>query len=419
VPFRSIRPHALVADFRSPREATQDRPLHTGDNRTGYIAVVGKRGHVGPPIVRALLVTGLWLCLGCVGPLQQWGEDTAFHRKTTSFDPATLKQERAAVVHAVVGFGLEGYAHQVSRSLSSALEQRPAQITALPAHESLNRINRAGLTPTYADMAAAYAKTGILNRAGLQELGVALQAGYVFQPKQHQDETLREDLDVDADREARENRVGMTRHRFLLVAAPALLLAWLLTPLAASTDAGQESPTAVVRATLEAVLHLLDDPQLKPAAQAKHRRHLLEQVIAERFDYEEMSKRTLAVQWKALNDRDRQEFVQLFKAFLSDEYAARIEGYAGERIVYVSERTANGYAEVRTRLVSDKLDLPMDYRLTGKQGTWYAYDVIVDGVSLVMNYRSQFTKIIAESSFQELLRRLRERPKQDLSKPKP
>jgi len=66
---------------------------------------------MGPPIVRALLVTGLWLCLGCVGPLQQWGEDTAFHRKTTSFDPATLKQERAAVLHAVVGFGLEGYAH--------------------------------------------------------------------------------------------------------------------------------------------------------------------------------------------------------------------------------------------------------------------------------------------------------------------
>ena len=163
--------------------------------------------------------------------------------------------------------------------------------------------------------------------------------------------------------------MGRTRHRFLLVAAPALLLAWLLTPLAASTNAGQESPTAVVRATLEAVFHLLDDPQLKPAAQAKHRRHLLEQVIADRFDYEEMSKRTLAVQWKALNDRDRQEFVQLFKAFLSDQYAARIEGYAGERIVYLSERTANGYAEVRTRLVSDKLDLPMDYRLTGKQGT--------------------------------------------------
>ena len=191
-----------------------------------------------------------------------------------------------------------------------------------------------------------------------------------------------------------------------------------LLPIPAPADSGRETPTAVVRATLDAVFHILDDPHLKPATEAKQRRHQLEQVIAERFDYEEMSKRTLAAQWKALSDGDRREFVQLFKAFLSDQYAARIEGYAGERVVYLSERTANGYAEVRTRLVSDKLDLPMDYRLTGKHGNWYAYDVIVDGVSLVMNYRSQFTKIMAESSFQELLRRLRERPTKDGGPPK-
>lgn len=208
------------------------------------------------------------------------------------------------------------------------------------------------------------------------------------------------------------------RHRFLFGAAHALLLAWVLIPFSASTDAGQESPTAVVRATLDAVFHILDDPQLKPAAQAKHRRRLLEQVIAERFDYEEMSKRTLAAHWKPLSPSERQEFVQLFKTFLSDQYAARIEGYAGERVVYLSERTVDGYAEVRTRLVSDKLDFPMDYRLTNKGGTWYAYDVIVDGVSLVMNYRSQFGKIIGESSFQELLRRLRDRPTKDGGTPK-
>lgn len=185
----------------------------------------------------------------------------------------------------------------------------------------------------------------------------------------------------------------------------------------ATAETNVPSPTAVVRATLDAVFHILDDPQLKPVSQAKQRRHLLEQIIAERFDYEEMSKRTLAAQWKVLSDEDRQEFVQLFKAFLSDQYAARIEGYAGERVLYLSERMTDGYAEVRTRLVSDKLDFPMDYRLTRKGNGWYAYDVIVDGVSLVMNYRSQFTKIMAESSFQELLRRLRDRRTGDGSKP--
>ena len=187
-----------------------------------------------------------------------------------------------------------------------------------------------------------------------------------------------------------------------------LVLDWVFA------DKGQAAPesappTAVVRATLDAVFHILDDQQLKGPGHLTQRRHLLENIIAERFDYEEMSKRTLAAHWKPLNPSERQEFVQLFKAFLSDQYAARIEGYAGERVVYLSERTVDGYAEVRTRLVSDKLDFPMDYRLTNKGGTWYAYDVIVDGVSLVMNYRSQFGKIIGESSFQELLRRLRER----------
>ena len=200
----------------------------------------------------------------------------------------------------------------------------------------------------------------------------------------------------------------MRLSHFLQVISAGLAFALLLVSPADATLEGAP-PTTVVRATLDTVFHILDDQQLKVPGQLSHRRRLLEEVIAERFDYEEMSKRTLAAHWKPLNPSERQDFVQLFKAFLSDQYAARIEGYAGERVVYLSERTVDGYAEVRTRLVSDKLDFPMDYRLTNKGGTWYAYDVIVDGVSLVMNYRSQFGKIIGESSFQELLRRLKER----------
>jgi phospholipid transport system substrate-binding protein len=169
-----------------------------------------------------------------------------------------------------------------------------------------------------------------------------------------------------------------------------------------------ESPTAVVRSTLDAVFRILEDKSLKAPGQSKPRRQMLEGVIGERFDYEEMSKRTLATHWKSLNQAERQEFIQLFKAFLSDRYAARIESYSGEKAHYLSERLSSGYAEVRTKLVSDKLELPMDYRLIARDGKWYAYDVIVDGVSLVMNYRSQFTHIIADSSFQELVRRLRE-----------
>jgi len=99
----------------------------------------------------------------------------------------------------------------------------------------------------------------------------------------------------------------------------------------------------------------------------------------------------------------------LFKSFLSDRYAGKIEGYSGEKVQYLSERLEGQYAEVRTKLVSSKVDIPMDYRLINKDGRWYAYDIIVDGVSLVKNYRSQFDKIIRSGSYEELTTRLRNR----------
>lgn len=103
---------------------------------------VTKGEAMGQRLVRIWLVVELLLLSGCIGPLQQWGEETTFRPKSASFDAAKLKLEQAAVLNAVVGFGLEGYAHQVSRSLSSALDERPTVITALPIHEALNRPDR-------------------------------------------------------------------------------------------------------------------------------------------------------------------------------------------------------------------------------------------------------------------------------------
>jgi len=171
----------------------------------------------------------------------------------------------------------------------------------------------------------------------------------------------------------------------------------------------QEPPTEVVRSTLTKVFRILEDETLKDPAKLIPRRHMLEEVIASHFDYTEMSKRALAVHWVPLTAGERAEFVDLFKSFLSDRYAEKIESYSGEQVAYLSERIEGNYAEVRTELRSSKVAIPMDYRLHGKDGTWHAYDLIVDGVSLVKNYRSQFEKIIHSSSYQELVRRLRER----------
>ncbi|TKS61253.1 MAG: organic solvent tolerance ABC transporter substrate-binding protein [Nitrospira sp.] len=170
-----------------------------------------------------------------------------------------------------------------------------------------------------------------------------------------------------------------------------------------------ESPTEVVRATVTEVLRILKDPALKDPAKLMPRRRMLEVVIATRFDYAEMSKRALAAYWTPLTNEQRAEFVNLFKAFLSDRYAGKIEGYSGEQVVYLGERLEGQFAEVRTKLLSGKVEIPMDYRLMNQAGRWYAYDIIADGVSLVKNYRSQFEKIIRSDSYEELVQRLRDR----------
>jgi phospholipid transport system substrate-binding protein len=176
-----------------------------------------------------------------------------------------------------------------------------------------------------------------------------------------------------------------------------------------SSGQTQEAPTEVVRSTLTKVFRILEDETLKDPAKLIPRRHMLEEVIASHFDYTEMSKRSLAAHWVPLTAGERAEFVELFKSFLSDRYAEKIESYSGEQVAYLSERIEGDYAEVRTELRSSKVAIPMDYRLHRNDGTWHAYDLVVDGVSLVKNYRSQFEKIIRSSSYQELVRRLRER----------
>lgn len=172
---------------------------------------------------------------------------------------------------------------------------------------------------------------------------------------------------------------------------------------------GSESPTDAVRGTVSQVIHILEDPALKDPAKLLPRRRMLEEVIATRFDYAEMSKRTLAAYWVSLTAAERTEFVEVFKKFLSDRYAEKIEGYSGQQVVYLSERIQGAYAEVRTELRSEKTVIPMDYRLILREGQWHAYDIVADGVSLVRNYRSQFEAIIRADSYQELVRRLQQR----------
>ena len=122
------------------------------------------------------------LLTACAGPLKQWGAETSLVAKAPSFAPSALENGRVAVLNAVVGVTLEGFAHQVSRSLGAAFEQSGRPITVVSAHETLSLINEAGLAVEYQDMVSGYIRTGILHRPVLEKVGRAIEAKYVLQP---------------------------------------------------------------------------------------------------------------------------------------------------------------------------------------------------------------------------------------------
>jgi phospholipid transport system substrate-binding protein len=168
-------------------------------------------------------------------------------------------------------------------------------------------------------------------------------------------------------------------------------------------------PTDSMKATIEEVLRIVREKELMQPEKAEERRHLLEEVVSARFDYTEMSRRALGAPWNQLTDEQKQEFVDLFRKLLTNTYADRIETYSGEGVQYLNERTEKEYAEVRTKVLSGKTEIPLDYRLINKGDNWRVYDVVVDGVSLVNNYRGQFTKILRASSYSDLVDQLRKK----------
>ena len=194
-----------------------------------------------------------------------------------------------------------------------------------------------------------------------------------------------------------------TRKRCVLGVGIALCLGISLTPLLAAAGTATEA----VKSTIDQVVRLLEDKELKKPDRAMERRQQLQKIIGNRFSYEEMAKRSLGAHWNQLNETQREEFTELFEQLLLRTYTARIESYSGEQTQYLGERREGDYAEVRTKLIARKGELPIDYRLLSNSGEWHVYDIVVDGISLASNYRGQFTNIIRTSSYEDLVNKLK------------
>jgi phospholipid transport system substrate-binding protein len=164
-------------------------------------------------------------------------------------------------------------------------------------------------------------------------------------------------------------------------------------------------PTATVKAYVDEVLNVLND-----SASEDSKKEEIRKIAARMFDFSAMSKATLGKNWKKLDKDQRPEFVRLLRSILENAYISKMLGYTDEKTVFIKERPlSKTRVEVQTNLVTGSMEIPMHYRMLRLKNQWKVYDVIIEGVSLIKNYRTQFRRILAKQSPDELLQVMRKK----------
>lgn len=185
-------------------------------------------------------------------------------------------------------------------------------------------------------------------------------------------------------------------------------LGWLLVGILCLQFPGLAAaglPTDQTRETVDKILSILQS-----GANGDRRRQQLRDTIYPRFDFPEMAKRSLGSHWSRRSPQEQQEFVKLFTDLLENSYVDKIEGYNGEKVLYTREQVDGDNAEVFTKILTKKgEEFSINYKLHRVGGEWKVYDVVVEDISLVNNYRSQFNRILANASFDELMKKLQQK----------
>jgi phospholipid transport system substrate-binding protein len=194
----------------------------------------------------------------------------------------------------------------------------------------------------------------------------------------------------------------MIRSRVLLIVAT-VMLALLV---AKGAHAGQ--PTEQLKPAIDRVIKTLKDPALKGEAKTKERRQALHAIGNEVFDWTEMARRALGRHWQGRTEAEREEFVKLFRDLIERSYMSTIERYSGEKITYAADSVDGDQATLKTKFtMKNGQEVPIDYRMIRRGDRWFVYDVVVENVGLVNNYRTQFNQIIQTSSYRELVRKMK------------
>ena len=184
-----------------------------------------------------------------------------------------------------------------------------------------------------------------------------------------------------------------------------IFLIFLTTAFSVTSLAGE--PTEEIKETTDKIIAILTESALKGPDKKSERNRLVRKVVDERFDWGEMSRRALARHWRKRSDKEKKLFIDLFGRLLERTYMDKVGGYSGEKVLYEGERVDGKYGIVKVKIVTKKeTEIPVKYRVKKKGGEWLVYDISVQGVSLINNYRKQFNSIILRSSFNDLIKKL-------------
>ncbi|MEE4113994.1 MAG: ABC transporter substrate-binding protein, partial [Desulfobacteraceae bacterium] len=192
-----------------------------------------------------------------------------------------------------------------------------------------------------------------------------------------------------------------------MIGALALILLTL-----SPTEAVSMEPMVTIKIPVDSVIVILNDPKYKVAGTKSAQRDEIWKVVKPMFDFDEIAKRAVARNWSDFNDAEKAEFTDVFAQFLGNTYIDKIQGeYHNEEIVYLGQDFySDTYAEVKTQIVRETLKIPVNYRmLKGAEGRWKVYDIIVEGVSLVKNYRTQFASILSKDKPAQLIQQLNDK----------
>jgi len=196
-------------------------------------------------------------------------------------------------------------------------------------------------------------------------------------------------------------------NRLLKFLMMAVALSFTHAALAAS------SPTEDVRTSVDAILVILQNGELD----VQQKRADISKIINKRFDFRAMSQRTLATNWKKTSDEEKKQFTALFSQLIESSYVGKIEAYTNEKVEYPGEKVKGKKAVVETLILTSSADIPVNYKLYQKGDQWLVYDVIIEGISLISNYRSSYQEIVKKDGFDGLLARMEEKIRELRSKP--